>query len=120
MTMNKIAFAYIAIDAIAKAYPYLGKGQKAVTFSVIDTTLWHFLASLMIPGAVSIIIINGSHFVLSLNGTFINKFSLYTPVILAMSALPFIIEPSDTVANYMMNKTVRKSYSHLFDDMKKM
>jgi len=112
-TLTQIAWTYVVIDVILKANNVKYKGKDVVFISCLDTTIWHMFASFIIPGFILKTTLNVSHSILSIGGRFRNRFTSLTPILLGFALLPFMIQPVDNFTSYMMNNSLRKTYSHL-------
>jgi fission process protein 1 len=100
-----LAFGYIATDitvTVAEAKP---EERKIVLF---DRTLWHSMASLVIPGVtVHQTVKFTSKAVKNMANVHAKRI---IPVAVGLGIIPFIVHPIDHFADFVMDKTVRKWY----------
>ena len=108
--LNTIAMAYVIYDTIEKAYSVKNKGIKYSTIVAIDTLLFHFFASNVIPGLVI-------NFLIDMNKLFFKnvfpsfRFIPQAGALLALLSIPIMIKPVDIFTDYCLEKTIRKYFN---------
>jgi fission process protein 1 len=108
-----IAFAYVGCDTVDKTYACYQKDKNVISAIKTggDALLWQTLASVFIPGGVIRVVTSSSTQVF--NSQFLIKnlhpnVIKWSPTMIGLSAIPFIIHPIDKLVDTMMDNSVRK------------
>lgn len=110
------SFLYVGADTMIHRHNMIEqkKSQKEVRIQTMDRLIWHSLASMLLP-ALTI------HSIVKYSGLGINKFNMFTtmpkirtwtPTLLALGAVPFIIHPIDHLTDHAMDNSIRKLYNN--------
>lgn len=92
-----VAFGYVLADTQDKARKqYIadnGQLTRKLAVSTIDCLLWQTLASVMVPGYVIHQVVKATSW--AIKGRFVGGQAQFIPVIVGLSAIPFIVKPID-------------------------
>lgn len=108
-TLYAISIGYVVIDIAGRTYCVKDQGFEKVAYFVLDTSLWHSLASLILP-AVTI------HSIVKYSAKATKKITTnksacaWIPALLALGSVPFIIHPLDHLTDFVLDKAVRPFY----------
>lgn len=108
-TLYAVSIGYVVVDIVGRTYCVKNQGAEKVAYFVLDTSLWHSLASLILP-AVTIHSIVKYSAKLTKKVTSNKKVCAWVPAILALGSVPFIIHPLDHVTDFVLDKAVRPFY----------
>ena len=109
-----IAFAYVGADTIYKTY--LAKQRGDSTYSMLrtglDVFLWQTFASVLIPGKVINLVTKASVKVFQSDVPLIKNLPLkirtWSPTLLGLATIPFIIHPIDDFVDHVFDRTIRQ------------
>lgn len=79
-----------------------------MTYTTIDTLLWQFLASVIIPGATINRVCAVSNYLLKRVEKLPKNTRKYTVTTIGLVTIPFIIKPIDNLVDNLMDATIRK------------
>lgn len=108
-----IAFAYVGADAINKTFEAIkDKNETPTVIRIgIDALLWQTFASVLIPGkvinfvtSISVKIFQSEN---KLTSTLPKGLRYWSPTVIGLSTIPFIIHPIDAAVDYVFDKTFR-------------
>lgn len=107
-----VASVYVLGDTADKFYRSR-KNDDDLNKSLVkagDALLWQTMASVIIPGQVIHIVTSGATKLFALNAcsSLPSTIRLYSPTLIGLTAIPFIIHPIDDFVTYAMDNTVRK------------
>lgn len=105
-----VSIGYVLFDIAGRTYCVKDQGMEAMRYFCLDTTLFHLMASLVFPAVVIHKIVKLS--TKGMKKAFPNflKLHAWIPAIFALCSVPFIIEPIDHVAEFILDKGVRPFY----------
>lgn len=104
-----LAFLYVGLDSVDKGLKghRSGLSKKSVALKTVDALIWQTLASVLIPGKV----IHGITWMAQKSVTSLKITSpvmvKWSPTLVGLSAIPFIIHPIDHAVDYFMDTTFR-------------
>ena len=120
--MYGLSWSYVILDTAIKTYGMKKHGREAMTYCCLDTSIFHTFASMALPAFTIHSIVKYSAKLLKKSLGQDSKFSKLLPVFLGLSSIPFIIHPLDHFTEYVMDKTIRKTYGNkipgLYDHQK--
>ena len=79
---------------------------RQLAVSTIDCLVWQTLASVMVPGYVIHQVVKATSW--AIKGRFAGPQAQFIPVIVGLSAIPFIVKPIDHSVDMLMDHTYRK------------
>lgn len=105
---------YVASDIGINTYDMFQakKPQNEIALKTTDLMIWHGFASMILP-ALTI------HSIVKYSGKGIDKFNVFnshsklktwSPTLIALMCIPFIIHPIDHVTDFAMDNSIRKLY----------
>ncbi|XP_019871831.1 mitochondrial fission process protein 1 [Aethina tumida] len=109
-----VATLYVLADTIDKSINSYETNKnernhiKKVTYTTIDTLLWQFLASVIIPGATINRVCAVSNYLLKRVEKLPKNTRKYTVTTIGLVTIPFIIKPIDNLVDNLMDATIRK------------
>lgn len=109
-----IAFAYVGADTIYKTYLAKKKGESNETALRIgvDVLLWQTFASVLIPGKIINMVTHASVKAFQSDIPAIKKLPpsvrLWSPTVIGLATIPFIIHPIDSFVDHVFDRTLRK------------
>ena len=108
-SMYGVSFLYVFADVGISCYNIRDRGRECQIFTAIDQSVWHSMASLALP-AVTIhqIVHLSSKYAVPRIERFAPKYGRYSPILFGLGSIPFIIHPLDHVADFIMNRSLRK------------
>lgn len=105
-----VSIGYVVMDISGRTYCVKDQGQEKMMYFALDTTLFHLMASLVFPAVVIHKIVSlASKGCKKLFPTFI-KGHAWLPALIALSSVPFIIDPIDHVTEFILDKGIRPFY----------
>jgi fission process protein 1 len=102
-----LSIGYVFADIAVKYYHCRHKNSQYVKWHMVDLSLWHLGASLILPAVVINRYIHTLTKVLS-KRNLSTKMITYLPTISALVLIPFIVHPLDHFTDYAMDNTFRK------------
>lgn len=112
-----LAFGYCFADAASSGYTAYNdaiknKSSTAALDSVVSTfdcLFWQSFASVLIPGATINAIVKASRFAVTKSpATIPVAMMTWTPTVIGLGSIPFIIHPIDHAVDIFMDSTYRK------------
>ena len=117
-TMYGISFGYVGLDVGFKGYHCKQEGgnTQQIKYLCMDQLLWHSMASLAFPGLTIHRIVHFSVKKIQPKLMLKNKkLGRFTPLIVGIGSIPFIIKPIDFVTDAIMDNTFRKYFGHKYN-----
>lgn len=105
-----VSIGYVVFDIAGRTYCVKEQGKEAMRYFCFDTTLFHLMASLIFPAVVIHKIVKLSTKGMKFAMPNYLKLHAWIPAVIALSSVPFIIEPIDHVAEFILNKGIRPFY----------
>jgi fission process protein 1 len=105
-----VSIGYVIFDIAGRTYCVKDQGKEAMRYFCLDTTLFHLMASLVFPAVVIHKIVKLSQKGMKKALPKSLKLQAWVPAIFALCSVPFIIEPIDHVAEFILDKGVRPFY----------
>lgn len=108
-----VAFGYVGCDTISKTrskYAECGCITKAAKTG-LDAFLWQTLASVLIPGYTIRVVATSASYGFNTpqaQKLFSPRVVKWSPTMIGLAAIPFIIHPIDHFVDVLMDNTVRK------------
>lgn len=102
-----LSIAYVFGDIGVKYYHAREKNSEYLKWYMIDLSLWHLGASLILPAIVINRYIHTVTYVLAKRNVNV-KLLKYFPLFSALVLIPFIVHPLDHFTDYAMDNTFRK------------
>lgn len=109
-----VSILYVAADIYHNSHDQfiLTNDKKKTAIVAGDLTLWHSFASMIFPAVTihTIVRLTGKGLTLNLFSKLNPKVRQWTPTLIGLSSIPFIIHPLDHITDYLMDLSVRKLY----------
>lgn len=109
-----IAFAYVGADTLYKAYLAKNRGEsnKEALRIGVDVLLWQTFASVLIPGKIINMVTQASVKMFQSDISAIKKLPtsvrMWSPTVIGLATIPFIIHPIDNFVDHVFDRTLRK------------
>jgi len=105
-----LAFGYVFADTADKAYgAFKARASTAEIVRVAtDCLLWQTLASVLVPGAIINVAANNTARLVQGMQSLPPVARKWTPTIVGLGLIPFIIHPIDTGIDYVFDNTIRR------------
>lgn len=111
-----LSIGYVFLDISIKYYNNKHKNAEFKKWFLLDLSLWHLGASLVLPAVIINRYIHTFAKVLS-KRNFSNRVVKFVPTVTALCLIPFIVHPLDHFTDYAMDNTFRKFINYRqFDD----
>jgi fission process protein 1 len=106
-----IAFGYVICDAGSSGWSTYQRTDDVhrahdTLRATVDTLLWQSLASVMIPGATINLIVRASRLAVQRAALPVLA-AQWTPTVVGLSSIPFIVQPIDLSVDYMLDNSTR-------------
>jgi len=103
-----IAFGYIGLDIAYGVYSHRADGTNAMALKLFDSTLFHGLASVYLPGVII-------HQAVHHTTTFVKRrgytnFMTRSPILVGLGLIPLIVPPIDHGVEFRLSRFVRCHY----------
>ena len=108
-----IAFMYVGADTFDKVTKARNGGKDKMTVARIgvDALLWQTLASVLIPGKVIELVTAGAVKIFQSENSAIKSFPkhvrVWSPTLIGLGTIPFIIHPIDSMVDAVFDRTIR-------------
>lgn len=107
-----VSFSYCLADTVDKVIKSQNKGSDntAVFLEGFDCLAWQTLASVLIPGKAINLVTSGAQIVVnnSVSSVKLSPFiKKYSPTVIGLATIPFIIKPIDHAVDYFFDNTLR-------------
>lgn len=105
-----VSIGYVILDISGRTYCVKDQGREKMMYFMLDTTLFHLMASLVFPAVVIHKVVK-----LTQKGTkkafpnFVKAHS-WIPAFIALCSVPFIISPIDHTTEFILDKGIRPFY----------
>jgi fission process protein 1 len=109
-----VAFAYCGADAVDKAVKAARRGERTSEVVRIgtDAILWQTLASVLIPGKVINLVTATAVKLMQSDAKAVKllplKIRTWSPTVIGLATIPFIISPIDHAVDALFDNTLRK------------
>lgn len=105
-----VSIGYVILDISGRTYCVKDQGREKMLYFMLDTTLFHLMASLVFPAVAIHKIVK-----LSQKGTKkllpnFSKTHAWIPALIALCSVPFIISPIDHATEFILDKGIRPFY----------
>ena len=112
-----LSIGYVFGDIGLKYYHAREKNSEYIKWYMLDISLWHLGASLILPAVVINRYIHTVTYILSKRNVSM-KIIKYFPTFSALALIPFIVHPLDHFTDFAMDNTFRKFKNYKsFDDI---
>lgn len=109
-----VAFAYVGADAVHKTILAKMNGEKtsSIMRTGVDVLLWQTLASVLIPGKVINLVTSSAVKLfqsdLKVMKSLSHSVRVWSPTMIGLATIPFIIQPIDNAVDFLFDNTLRK------------
>lgn len=111
--LNVIAYGYVVYDTYyhMKICKNHGGSNKEMLLIGVDTMIFHYFASNLLPGLMISLVLKGNHYIFSLFSSYkVYKYSKYVGVLLALLSIPLMIKPIDMFTERILHCSYRKYF----------
>ena len=108
-----VAFGYVGCDTINNVYKSykLNQPTNEIVRKGFDVLIWQTLASVLIPGKLIHFVTHQSSHIIetypSIHKNIPLRIRPWSPTIIGLSTIPFIIHPIDNAVDWFMDSTIR-------------
>jgi fission process protein 1 len=105
-----ISWGYVFLDTGIRVHKVNDKSYEIISLTFFDSLTWHVLASMVLPAFTIHAIVENSKKLFKKSNIQNIPLKKYTPTVIGLCSIPFIIHPLDHFTDYLMNNTIRQFY----------